>query len=192
MIKVEKITKRYNDLVVFENYTTTFKKGEITAIIGKSGRGKTTLLRLLMGLETVDSGRITGIDSKKISVMFQEDRLIEKLSIYQNICLPHMNKGQLPSMEHIEKIIKLLDIEADIKKKTEELSGGMKRRVAIARAMLAKFDTLILDEPFKGLDEKTKLITMDFVKKYSKGKTVILVTHDKDEIDYLNCNVIKL
>ena len=192
MIEIDEITKKYDDMIVFENYSLKLQKGKITAIIGKSGCGKTTLLRLLMGLETVNSGSIKGIDTKNISVVFQEDRLIDSLSIYKNICLPHINKNKLPSKEKVRDIVNSLHIEADIEKKVGELSGGMKRRVAIIRAMLAEFDTLILDEPFKGLDDETKRITMCFVKEFSKENTVIIVTHDKEDIEFLGCCVVEI
>ena len=192
MIEIQQITKKYNDMIVFEKYNLKLQKGKTTTIIGKSGCGKTTLLRLLMGLETVDSGKINGIDNLNISAVFQEDRLIDSLSIYKNICLPHMNKDKLPSREKVQQIVNSLHVNADIKKKTGELSGGMKRRVAIIRAMLAEFDMLILDEPFKGLDDETKYITMNFVKEYAKGNTVVLVTHDKKEIQFFDSCVIEL
>lgn len=192
LIELKNIVKKYDNLIVFDQLNLQLRSNCTTAIMGKSGRGKTTLLRLLLNLEKPDSGEILGIESKLLSAVFQEDRLIDNLTIYQNICLPHMHKHSIPSKSEVSSALAALDIDTDIDKKVNELSGGMKRRVSIIRAIMSLYDILILDEPFKGLDVKTKEITMQYVKSNTENKTVLLVTHDRTEIDFIGCKVIEI
>ena len=192
LIELKNIVKKYDNLIVFDQLNLQLRSNCTTAIMGKSGRGKTTLLRLLLNLEKPDSGEILGIESKLLSAVFQEDRLIDNLTIYQNICLPHMHKHSIPSRSEVSSALAALDIDTDIDKKVNELSGGMKRRVSIIRAIMSLYDILILDEPFKGLDVKTKEITMQYVKSNTENKTVLLVTHDRTEIDFIGCKVIEI
>ncbi len=181
-IVLKKVCKSYDNEIILKDYDYVFKENQITCIKGKSGSGKTTLLRILMGLESVDKGTIEGIDDKRISAVFQEDRLCENLSVIANLKLtsPNLNHS------HIEEALDKVGMKDCKNKIVKELSGGMKRRVAILRALLYEFDLLILDEPFKGLDITTKQSVIDFIKQKIKGKTVIIVTHDMDELEYFN------
>lgn len=188
-IKINNLSKAYDGQTVLSNFTHTFKEGTTTCIMGKSGVGKTTLLSILMGLENADSGQINGLSDKKISAVFQEDRLCMNLTALLNI------KMVLPKNSHIsdEKIISLLSkigIDASDKKTVSEYSGGMCRRVAILRALLADFDLLIMDEPLKGLDPETKSSVIALIKEYTAGKTVILTTHDPTDVDALSGGVL--
>ena len=148
--------------------------------MGASGVGKTTLIKILMGLVQADDGKVIGINNKKISVVFQEDSLCENLSVLLNIKLVCENISNL----EIEKSLELLDLKDCMHKRVRELSGGMKRRIAIIRALLYDFDLLIMDEPFKGLDKETKIKVMDFVISKLENKSAIIITHDMDEIMY--------
>ena len=133
-----------------------------------------------MGLVQADDGKVIGINNKKISVVFQEDSLCENLSVLLNIKLVCENISNL----EIEKSLELLDLKDCMHKRVRELSGGMKRRIAIIRALLYDFDLLIMDEPFKGLDKETKIKVMDFVISKLENKSAIIITHDMDEIMY--------
>ncbi|NMS89255.1 ABC transporter ATP-binding protein [Clostridioides difficile] len=179
-IVIENLSKKYNDKVVLNNFSNTFKDNSITFITGTSGIGKTTLIRILMGLEKADSGKITGISHKRISAVFQDDSLCENLSVLLNIKLVCENLSDL----EIENALEVLDLKDCINKRVRELSGGMKRRIAILRALLYDFDLLIMDEPFKGLDMETKYKVMDFVIGRMKNKGAIIITHDMDDIRY--------
>lgn len=179
-IVIENLKKRYNDKVVLNNFNYTFKDKTISFIIGASGVGKTTLIKILMGLVQADDGKVIGINNKKISVVFQEDSLCENLSVLLNIKLVCENISNL----EIEKSLELLDLKDCMHKRVRELSGGMKRRIAIIRALLYDFDLLIMDEPFKGLDKETKIKVMDFVISKLENKSAIIITHDMDEIMY--------
>ena len=186
-IQLKNINKAFGENVVFKDFSCTFKAGEITCIEGASGKGKTTLLNILAGLLLPDSGEIIGVPSK-IAFVFQEDRLCEDFSAMSNIKL---TCGNSISKEKIASHLRDLGLDAD-SKPVKEYSGGMKRRVAIARAICYDADLIILDEPFKGLDEKLKRNVMDYVVKYTEGKTVICVSHDKAEAEYLGGNILSI
>lgn len=188
-ILVNNITKIYNGKVVLEKFSCAFKSGEITWIMGKSGCGKTTLISIIMGIVTPDTGEILGLKGKKISVVFQENRLCQNLTTVENIKL--VCGKEITEKEILKTIheLRLFDCE---KKPVRKLSGGMQRRAAIARALMAQHDLLILDEPFKGLDQLTKEQVIELVKEKSKGKTVIAITHDWDEVRLLGGEVLEM
>jgi NitT/TauT family transport system ATP-binding protein len=154
-----------------------------------SGMGKTTLLRIMMGLEKPDSGKISGMDGLKISAVFQEDRLCEYLN-------PIANIGLVNSKLTKDEILSALESFGLIEcayRRTSKLSGGMKRRVAILRALLAEYDIMFMDEPFKGLDTGTKDVVISEILSRTKGKTIIFVTHDIEEKEKMcTQNTIKL
>ena len=130
-----------------------------------------------MGLETPDSGTISGLSGLKMSAVFQEDRLCENLSPVSNIRLvaPFLKKPEIiAAMESV-------GLSGCFYQPVRELSGGMKRRTAILRALLAEYDVLFLDEPFKGLDAETRRLVIEDTKERSKGKTVILITHEQED-----------
>jgi len=188
-IKLVGINKSFNGQQVLDNVSMTFKSGNITCVMGASGIGKTTLAYIMMGLMKADSGEITGLQDRKISAVFQEDRLIEHWDAVKNIMLVcrrditkdiiHKNLNETGLTDHENKPV-------------SSLSGGMRRRVVIVRALLSDYDVLIMDEPFKGLDFELKRQVIDYVRKMTKGKTVIIITHDKDEADMLKADLITM
>lgn len=179
MITVKNLTKHFDDKKVLDDFNVVLKEGRITTIMGTSGCGKTTFAMILLGLLQPDSGIIEGLEGKRISAVFQEDRLVEHLSAIANIKM--VIDGE-PDLEEIRKQLSVVELEGElIRKPVSQLSGGQKRRVAIVRAMMAKSDFICLDEPFKGLDTETKQKVMEYVKKSVEGKTVLLITHDIDE-----------
>jgi NitT/TauT family transport system ATP-binding protein len=188
-IELIHISKRFDDHVVFEDLNMAFSEGEIHCLMGASGSGKTTLLQLLMGLMKPDTGEIRGMSGRKIAAVFQEDRLIEHYDAMRNIQL--VCDKQI-SVQRIEKELKQVGIEDYADKTVNNFSGGMRRRVAIVRAVLANSDILLLDEPFKGLDELLKNQVISYVQQKTEGKTVILVTHDKEEAQRLQANMLFL
>lgn len=189
-ITLKHINKSFGTLSVLKDFNLTIKEHTITCIMGPSGCGKTTLLHILLGLHSIDSGEITGLDDKVPAVVFQENRLFEQQDAFTNIraiCNRTLTNQQI-ALEFDR--IGLKDYE---NKPVSELSGGMKRRVAILRALMAEDCNLILmDEPFKGLDEALKFQVMQYVKEKTQGKTVIFVTHDKEESDALDAQLILL
>lgn len=150
--------------------------------MGPSGCGKTTLLRILLGLEAPDSGNIQGLENRKLSAVFQEDRLCENLSAYANIrlvCPSSVTKDM------ISKELTLVGLEGSEQQPIRELSGGMKRRVAILRGLMADWDILLMDEPLRGLDTTTRDLVIKRILEKGAGKTIILVTHDEEEVRLL-------
>ena len=182
IISLNHISQSYQGQSVFSDLCLSIPKGEFTAITAPSGYGKTTLLRLLMELEKPDGGTITGLTGQKKSAVFQEDRLCENLSSLTNIRLTASKSAET----HILTAMEQIGLYDCAKKKVSELSGGMKRRVAILRALLADYDILFLDEPFKGLDKDTKDLVIKYTGQHITGKTVIFTTHVHSEISALH------
>ncbi|MDR1018772.1 MAG: ATP-binding cassette domain-containing protein [Lachnospiraceae bacterium] len=183
-IKVENLYKSFGEHIVLNGISLEIEEGKTICIMGPSGYGKTTLIGILMGIIKPDSGSIIGLEDKKISAVFQEDRLLENLSIIANI---HMVCQKIDVMK-IQEGIKALGLNEAINQPIRELSGGMKRRVAILRALFADYDVLFLDEAFKELDMATYETTIEYVRNKTKGKTVICITHDKDEAKLLEAD----
>lgn len=173
MIRFENVTKSFEHKVI-DDLSFEIKNGESFGIFGISGIGKTTLINLILDLEKEDSGNIYK-DFSKASVIFQEDRLIDEISAFDNLKIVNDNARL------IEETLRILNIE-DLKTPIDKFSGGMKRRVAIARALIFDGDILIMDEPFAGIDDDNKNIAIDLIKKRFAGKTIILVSHDKDDM----------
>lgn len=186
-IKVKNLNFGYDNLIIFKNYNTTILNNRYNAVIGQSGSGKTTLLRILSGLESEYSGDIEGMDDKSISICFQENRLLENYSIKDNINF--VQKENLPD-SYIELELKKIGLDIDMNKKVYQLSGGMKRRIAILRCVLYDADIFILDEPFKELDEFNYNLTINYVKNKLLDKTVVFTTHNEKEINLFWANVI--
>lgn len=195
-IRIKNVSKTYGEKQVLSQLSKEFPAGETTVIMGASGCGKTTLLRILLGLEKVDSGKVTGMP-ERVAVLFQEDRLCEDVSAYENIALVLERKkthAQRNAQKcRIEQEAAQVGITADdLKQNVMELSGGMRRRIALLRALLYDADCVILDEPFKGLDAATKEIVMQYVKEKVAGRTTFLVTHEQAEADFFGGNIWKL
>ncbi len=179
MIIIKNLTKQFDDKKVIDNLDMRLKEGHITIVMGTSGCGKTTLAMMLMGLVHPDSGTIRGLEGKRLSAVFQEDRLIEHLSAVANVKL--VTEG-ISDLDEIRRQLAEVGLEGElVRKPVSQLSGGQRRRVAIVRAMMAKSDFICLDEPFKGLDAETKQKVMEYVKTSINGRTVLLITHDMEE-----------
>lgn len=188
-ILLKNLTKSYEDKTVLNNLNIFFFEGQINCLMGASGIGKTTLIHLIMGILKPDSGEILGCNDKKITAVFQEDRLIEHWDAIKNIKLVC---DKSITTEHILQELHKVGIEEGQNQPVSSFSGGMRRRVALIRAMLTEGDIIILDEPFKGLDEALKKQVIEYVKESTVGKTVIIVTHDKTEVELLEGNLITI
>ncbi len=184
MIEIIGLCKSYKEQSVYNHLNLSIKEAQVTSILGPSGCGKTTLLRILAGLEPYDSGEIIGLENKRIAYMFQEDRLMPWLNVWQNIAYvlkTKYNKQQIE--EKIECLLKILQLEPYRDYPIDKLSGGMRRRIALGRALVYESEILLLDEPFKGLDEtlKEKLYEAILKEVEIDRRTVICVTHDVNE-----------
>ncbi len=192
LLKVKNLSKKYNtingEIEAIKDISFEVKNGEFIAIIGTSGCGKSTLLSILAGLEEKSNGEITYCNDKndiKIGYMLQEDALFEHYSILDNVLLGLKIQKKL-NQENKEYVLKLLEkyqLTNFKNKKPNELSGGMKQRVALIRTLAIKPDILFLDEPFSALDFDTRLKVSDDVFKIIKEnrKTTLMVTHDIGE-----------
>ena len=188
-IIITDLCKTFDDNEVLKNVNITLKDNSIYCLMGSSGIGKTTLLRILMGLERADSGSVSGIDTKSISCMFQEDRLIPYLSAIDNVRIVLHGKNNRDEIRN--NLLSILpDDSLDIP--VSSLSGGMKRRVALARALSYPGKLIILDEPFTGLDKDTKLNVIDYILKMRNNRTLIIATHGTDDVNLLGAEIIKL
>lgn len=184
MITMENICKQYGDQRVLVDFSLTLQDGEKIAIMGESGRGKTTLLRIIAGLETVDSGVIGGFSKEDIAYVFQEPRLFDSLSVVKNLTIVS-KKSRRDAEKQAEELLCSVGLEKDAFKYPDELSGGMKQRLALARAFMVDRPILLLDEPFSALDKDTREAMIAFVKERAQNKTVILVTHNSNDASAL-------
>ena len=186
-LEVKNLSKSFDDNVVLRDFSYTFTSG-VYVLSEPSGAGKTTLLRILCGLEMADSGTVYKSPYAKTVMMFQEDRLLENLSVMANIALA-VQEQSLEQKQALQKCIKEalcdVDLEGTESKPVHELSGGQKRRVALLRALFADADILFFVEPLKGLDEVLKQQVIAFVKPLIESKIVIWVTHTPDEVKLL-------
>lgn len=188
-IIITDLCKTFDDNEVLKNVNITLKDNSIYCLMGSSGIGKTTILRILMGLEHADSGSVSGIDTKSISCMFQEDRLIPYLSAIDNVRIVLHGKNNRDEIRN--NLLSILpDDSLDIP--VSSLSGGMKRRVALARALSYPGKLIILDEPFTGLDKDTKLNVIDYILKMRNNRTLFIATHGTDDANLLGAEIIKL
>lgn len=169
-LRLKELTKLFDDKKVVDAVTAEYYPGEKYYFESPSGSGKTTLFRLIAGLEKPDCGNVEG-NITSIGYLFQEDRLCEEYSAVKNIELITGSK-----FEAREALKELLDAE-DIEKPCKELSGGMKRRVALVRAMVNGADVILLDEPYNGLDEENRARVTDYFDKQGKNSILLIATH---------------
>lgn len=186
MIEVKNLTKTYNGKTIFSDISFSVKYGTAAVFTGSSGVGKTTLMRCIAGLESPDSGTVTGVDGKRLTYAFQEDRLIEQLSVKDNLLCFYNDKARA------EYLIERAGLTGDADKKAALLSGGMKRRLSLIRALLYGGEIYFLDEPFKELDGETADKMRSLVKEETSGKTLLLITHDNSDASFFNAKEIKL
>lgn len=171
---------------LFSGFSLEIPSGSRYCLQAASGRGKTTLLRIILGLETPQKGKVTIPDGTRFAAVFQEDRLLPYKSALENAAL-------FATMEDAAKMLTSLGIMKEEQSfLPSELSGGMRRRVALARALCSSFDVLVLDEPFTGLDTATRELCFEETKLRSKGKTLLLSSHAEGEAEALSASLIRL
>lgn len=176
-MELRNICKAYGGKPVLKDFSCRIPDGGICAVMAPSGAGKTTLLRLILELEEPDSGEIIGVPKLK-SAVFQENRLCPGLTVLGNIraAVPGVQK------EDMLTLLQELGIGDAAQQKASELSGGMARRAALARALLCPGDLLVLDEPFTGLDEETRVKAAEAILRCRRQRTLLFVTHQKEDL----------
>lgn len=180
MITFENIKKSFSDKTVYDGFSASFEG--VTAILGRSGCGKTTLLNIAAGL--TDYGGKVSKDSGGAAYMFQQPRLLKNLTVLENLLYSGAERGQA------EQMLKRVEVDGALYPK--QLSGGMADRAALARAFCSKESTLLMDEPFSGLDVGLKVRMMDLFKSlyYGSGRDVLFVTHSPFEAEYLSSRAV--
>jgi NitT/TauT family transport system ATP-binding protein len=184
--------KAYGSLPVIEGLSLEFAEGSVTAILGPSGCGKTSILNILAGLDQEYSGSLKGFGKAGAAYVFQEDRLMPWMSAAANVefvLRPFMEKQR--RMVAAQEALAAVGLSGSANHLPDRLSGGMRRRVALARAFAFPSEVLLLDEPFSALDLKTRISVMDLFLdlRQSDGRTAIVVTHDVREAIYLGDSI---
>ena len=208
-LSLEKVEKRFpipgsDDYVAVTNVDLEIKKNEIISIIGHSGCGKSTLLNMISGLDAQTEGAII-LENKEVkgpgpdrAVVFQNHSLLPWLTVYENIemavkkVMPELNGAELRS--RVEKYVSMVNLDHAKDKKPDEISGGMKQRVGIARALSISPKVLLMDEPFGALDSLTRANLQEHLMRIQQKaqNTVIIITHDIDEAVLLSDRVIMM
>lgn len=187
-VTVRGVSKSFGGAAVLNSVDLTLSTG-VTCLMAPSGAGKTTLTRILLGLERPDSGTVTGLEGARLSAVFQEDRLLDRLDAEGNL---RFVLGGAYDPARAAALLRELGLDGAGKRPAAEYSGGMRRRLALARALSVPFDFLALDEPFTGLDAVSRAGAIDCIRRRTEGKTVLLVTHERSDAEGLNARIVTL
>lgn len=191
--ELKNLTKSFGKKTLFRDFSYKFDNMGIYAVTGASGVGKTTLLRLIAGLDKKYDGEIIGGGISNVSICFQEHRLFPGLTALENITKVSFTEENEESVLEAKALLKRLNFdENDMNLYPAELSGGMRQRVALARAILRKSNILILDEATKELDSSLVGEVLDIIREESERRLVLLVTHKNEEIEKLGAKIVNL
>ena len=184
ILQAKHLTKWYGDHMAVDDIQLEFEKGSFNAILGPNGAGKSTTISMLIGLKKPTQGQIRYAPNTKIGVVFQSSVLDEMLTVRENLTIRAQQYKEIVA-SRVDDLIHQLGLTAFQKQLYGTLSGGQKRRVDIARALLSQPDILFLDEPTTGLDIQTRKVIWDLLSRLQKdeGLTIILTTHYLDEAD---------
>ncbi len=193
MIGLLNISKKYDNNIIYQNFNLSLKPNSVNVILGPSGCGKSTLLDIISGLTEPDGGELYGVSSNEISYLFQEPRLLPWKSVLDNITYVLQGDKKVAKDKSLD-ILQKIGLSDSLNLLPDEISGGMARRVAIARAFAFKSKLLILDEPFASLDSDLKRSLIKLFKELWRDdkRTVLCVTHDTDAAELLADRLIKL
>ena len=188
MLELQNVVVSFGDKSVLSGCALSLAPGERIALMGPSGCGKTTLLRTALGLQAPDSGAVTNTFSRPAAV-FQEDRLFPWLTALENINL--VLSGKAETMPKARRWLELMELGDAAELYPRELSGGMRQRIAIARALCVRPDLLVLDEPLKQLDAALQSRVSALISESCQGCAILLATHSKAEAEVLGCRVLR-
>ena len=190
MYELRNIDFSYGEKTVLKNFSLSLPEKGVICLFGASGLGKTTVLRLMAGLETPRAGSIEGFENKRITFIFQEDRLLPWRTAKENVALA---LGNAPDAEgKAVRWLGALGLENDVDRYPDEMSGGMCRRVSAARALAPESDVILADEPFTGLDEKNRIALAKLFAEKAEKELVVIVTHSEEEAAMLNAESVYL
>lgn len=190
MYELKHIDFSYGDKLVLKDFSLSLPQKGAVYLFGASGLGKTTVLRLIAGLEKPKNGSLEGFENKRITFIFQEDRLLPWRTAKENVALALGNTTE--AKEKALAVLSSLGLENDADRYPDEMSGGMCRRVAAARALAPESDIILADEPFTGLDEENRRVLAAALREKAKNELVVVVTHIEDEAALLNAESVYL
>ena len=192
-LKISSLKKSFGDKKIFDDFSYEFRDTGICIISGESGIGKTTLLRMIAGLDKNFEGKITHGESASVSFMFQEYRLFPNLTALDNVLLASFSEYTEEDKKRTVDLLSTLRFtREDMDLFPSKLSGGMAQRISFARAVMKKSKILILDEPTKEIDSELRAIMLDVIKKEAKERLVLIVTHEEDAFISANAEYIKI
>lgn len=189
MIELKDVSVAFQGHSVLEHCSLLVPDGGHTAVMGPSGSGKTTLLRLIAGQLAPDQGSVT-VSHGRISYMYQEPRLLPWLTAEENVNLVLSDKPE--TMGTARQWLAAVGLADAMKKRPAELSGGMRQRVSLARALAYDGDLFLLDEPLSSLDEAMAVELLDLLKQYTQGKSMIFVTHSPEQAKVLGGEIYRM
>jgi ABC-type Fe3+/spermidine/putrescine transport system ATPase subunit len=208
MIELKNINHYYGDKQVLNNFSTIFEKGKLTCLLGSSGSGKTTILRLIAGLEIPESGEISinktivtrnkkiivTPDKRELGFIFQDLALWPHMTVFDNIAFGLKERKQKNIKHIVTDILSFFGLSGYQDKYPHQLSGGQKQLIAIARSLVLNPSILLMDEPLANLDVNLKLKIINHIKKIKENfnLTIVYVTHDISEADSLSDIIVKL
>lgn len=178
MIELRNLSLSFGEKQIFRDFSAQLPNEGVVLLSGESGIGKTTLLRILCGLQKPDLGAVVGLENRWVSVVFQEPRLLDRLSAFENVSI--VSDG-----ETAKRLLSDLNMTGEMHLCARSLSGGQKQRVSLARAFAFSSDIVLLDEPFTGLDEQNKLRAVDLIR---TARLAVVVTHDPDDAALLHAD----
>ena len=191
MVTLQNVTLSYQDgkatKTVLSDLSLNFPAGKLTTVMGPSGCGKTTLLRVISGLAAPTSGNVTR-ETDSISYLFQDPALLPWLTAAENINLVLSDSKE--TLCKAQEWLTRVDLQREANTYPAALSGGMRQRVALARALSTDAELLLLDEPFRGMDEELHARIRELIFECRKGKTTILVTHDPHDAEVADCRIV--
>ena len=190
---LEGVRFAYEGKLVVDDFTLALPERGGVCLFGPSGCGKTTALRLLAGLERPDAGRVVGMEGKRVAMMFQEDRLLPWYTLRENLLLGMGKRADVEKNGEGDALAWLdaVGLAGEAGRRPGELSGGMRRRAALARALARGGDVLMLDEPLKELDDANRQRLVGLIREQARGKLLVLVTHDREVAEAL-CDTVVL
>ena len=191
MLIIDNISKQFDGKVIFDNFSAMLGDTGLYLFVGDSGIGKTTLLRIISGLDKDYSGTVLGVE--RVSYAFQEHRLFPNLTALENVTVAQDDGENVEIADAARDILARLGFEPqDMELSPRELSGGMRQRVSLARAFLSKSPVLLLDEPTKELDPALAALVRDMIREESKSRLVIVVSHNEEDRKIAGAEIVEI